>query len=101
MLLILPIQRQTITFYLPSSGPQYVIAAMEICWIASCVNIQFAICCCAFSVLDNDEDIKQLNKEINELNESNSEMETDMINLHSQVSSAAGLSHTEAITDLR
>lgn len=37
------------------------------------------------SVLDNDEDIKQLNKEINELNESNSEMEADMMNLHTQV----------------
>lgn len=37
------------------------------------------------SVLDNDEDIKQLNKEINELNESNSEMEADMANLHTQV----------------
>lgn len=30
-----------------------------------------------FTVLDNDEDIKQLNKEINELNESNNEMEAD------------------------
>lgn len=37
-------------------------------------------------VLDNDEDIKQLNKEINELSESNSEMEADMMNLHTQVS---------------
>lgn len=37
------------------------------------------------SVLDNDEDIKQLNKEIYELNESNSEMEADMMNLHNQV----------------
>jgi len=37
------------------------------------------------SVLDNDEDIKQLNKEINELGESNSEMEADMMNLHTQV----------------
>lgn len=48
------------------------------------------------SVLDNDEDIKQLNKEINELSESNSEIEADMMNLHTQVSSgeqleAAGL----------
>uniref|UniRef100_A0AAR2M0Q4 Myelin transcription factor 1 domain-containing protein n=1 Tax=Pygocentrus nattereri TaxID=42514 RepID=A0AAR2M0Q4_PYGNA len=32
----------------------------------------------ASDVLDNDEDIKQLNKEICELNESNSEMEADM-----------------------
>lgn len=40
-----------------------------------------------FTVLDNDEDIKQLNKEISELNESNSEMESDMANLHTQVSS--------------
>lgn len=38
------------------------------------------------TVLDNDEDIKQLNKEINELSESNSEMEADMMNLHTQVS---------------
>lgn len=37
-------------------------------------------------VLDNDEDIKQLNKEICELNETNSEMESDMTNLHTQVS---------------
>ncbi len=39
-----------------------------------------------FTVLDNDEDIKQLNKEINELNESNNEMESDMVNLQTQVS---------------
>lgn len=45
------------------------------------------VCCCSLLVLDNDEDIKQLNKEINELNESNSEMEADMMNLHTQVSS--------------
>uniref|UniRef100_A0A4W5NDR5 Myelin transcription factor 1 n=1 Tax=Hucho hucho TaxID=62062 RepID=A0A4W5NDR5_9TELE len=38
------------------------------------------------NVLDNDEDIKQLNKEIGELSESNSEMEDDMMNLHTQVS---------------
>lgn len=37
-------------------------------------------------VLDNDEDIKQLNKEINDLNESNNEMEADMVNLQTQVS---------------
>lgn len=37
-------------------------------------------------MLDNDEDIKQLNKEINELNESNNEMEADMVNLQTQVS---------------
>ncbi len=37
------------------------------------------------SVLDNDEDIKQLNKEINDLNESNNEMEADMVNLQTQV----------------
>lgn len=39
-----------------------------------------------FTVLDNDEDIKQLNKEISELNESNNEMEADMVNLQTQVS---------------
>lgn len=72
---------------------------MEICSTASCLNIQFAACCCPCSVLDNDEDIKQLNKEINELNESNSEMEADMMNLHTQVSSASGLKYAEAITD--
>lgn len=38
-----------------------------------------------FLVLDNDEDIKQLNKEINDLNESNNEMETDVVNLQTQV----------------
>lgn len=37
------------------------------------------------AVLDNDEDIKQLNKEINDINESNSEMEADMVNLQTQV----------------
>lgn len=37
------------------------------------------------SVLDNDEDIKQLNKEINDLNDSNNEMEADMVNLQTQV----------------
>lgn len=36
-------------------------------------------------VLDNDEDIKQLNREINDLNESNNEMEADMVNLQTQV----------------
>ncbi|KAM6982899.1 myelin transcription factor 1-like isoform 2-T2 [Tautogolabrus adspersus] len=41
----------------------------------------------ASDVLDNDEDIKQLNKEINDLSESNSEMEADMMNLHTQISS--------------
>lgn len=43
------------------------------------------LCLGLSSVLDNDEDIKQLNKEIYELNESNSEMEADMMNLHNQV----------------
>lgn len=38
-----------------------------------------------FLVLDNDEDIKQLNKEINDLNESSNEMETDVVNLQTQV----------------
>ena len=38
-------------------------------------------------VLDNDEDIQQLNKEINELSESNNEMENDMVNLQTQVCS--------------
>lgn len=47
----------------------------------------FVVCRCSALVLDNDEDIKQLNREINELNESNSEMEADMMNLHTQVSS--------------
>jgi cell division protein FtsB len=42
--------------------------------------------CLISPVLDNDEDIKQLNKEIGELSESNSEMEDDMMNLHTQVS---------------
>lgn len=48
-----------------------------------------------FSVLDNDEDIKQLNKEISELNESNSEMESDMANLHTQVSPCLAKSVTK------
>lgn len=37
-------------------------------------------------MLDNDEDIKQLNKEISDLSESNNEMEADMVNLQTQVS---------------
>ncbi|XP_035378531.1 myelin transcription factor 1 isoform X3 [Electrophorus electricus] len=41
----------------------------------------------ASDVLDNDEDIKQLNKEICDLSESNSEMEADVANLHTQISS--------------
>ncbi|CAL8260170.1 unnamed protein product [Gadus morhua 'NCC'] len=41
----------------------------------------------ASDVLDNDEDIKQLNKEINDLSDSNSEMEADMMNMHDQISS--------------
>lgn len=39
----------------------------------------------ALLVLDSDEDIQQLNKEINDLNESNNEMEADMVNLQTQV----------------
>ncbi|KAF5909044.1 myelin transcription factor 1-like isoform X3, partial [Clarias magur] len=41
----------------------------------------------ASDVLDNDEDIKQLNKEIIDLSESNNEMEADMVNLQTQISS--------------
>jgi hypothetical protein len=36
-------------------------------------------------VLENDEEIKQLNQEIRDLNESNSEMEAAMVQLQSQV----------------
>lgn len=39
----------------------------------------------ASTVLDNDDDIKQLNREINDLSESNNEMEADMVNLQTQV----------------
>lgn len=60
--------------------------------IENCPDI-LSVVCCSCSVLDNDEDIKQLNKEINELSESNSEMEADMMSLHTQVSSAAQLLH--------
>ncbi|XP_075901940.1 myelin transcription factor 1-like isoform X2 [Nelusetta ayraudi] len=41
----------------------------------------------ASDVLDNDDDIKQLNREINDLSESNNEMEADMVNLQTQISS--------------
>lgn len=41
--------------------------------------------CASVVVLDNDEEIKQLNREINDLNESNNEMEADMVNLQTQV----------------
>lgn len=51
----------------------------------NCLSIRLSIIMSVSSVLDNDEDIKQLNKEIYELNESNSEMEADMMNLHNQV----------------
>lgn len=37
------------------------------------------------AVLENDEEIKQLNQEIRDLNESNSEMEAAMVQLQSQV----------------
>lgn len=40
-------------------------------------------------MLDNDEEIKQLNQEIRDLNESNSEMEAAMLQLQSQVGGAA------------
>ena len=43
------------------------------------------------AVLDNDEEIKQLNQEIRDLNESNSEMEAAMVQLQSQVGGAASL----------
>uniref|UniRef100_H3CBQ5 Myelin transcription factor 1 n=1 Tax=Tetraodon nigroviridis TaxID=99883 RepID=H3CBQ5_TETNG len=41
----------------------------------------------ASHVLDNDEDIKQLDKEISDISESNNEMEADMVNLQTQISS--------------
>lgn len=37
------------------------------------------------AVLENDEEIKQLNQEIRDLNESNSEMEAAMVQLQAQV----------------
>lgn len=40
-------------------------------------------------MLENDEEIKQLNQEIRDLNESNSEMEAAMAQLQSQVGGAA------------
>lgn len=43
-------------------------------------------------MLENDEEIKQLNQEIRDLNESNSEMEAAMVQLQSQVGGAAGCS---------
>lgn len=43
------------------------------------------------AVLDSDEEIKQLNQEIRDLNESNSEMEAAMVQLQSQVGGAAYL----------
>lgn len=43
------------------------------------------------AVLDSDEEIKQLNQEIRDLNESNSEMEAAMVQLQSQVGGAACL----------
>lgn len=43
-------------------------------------------------MLENDEEIKQLNQEIRDLNESNSEMEAAMVQLQSQVGGAAGSS---------
>lgn len=39
-------------------------------------------------MLENDEEIKQLNQEIRDLNESNSEMEAAMVQLQSQVGGA-------------
>lgn len=41
-------------------------------------------------MLENDEEIKQLNQEIRDLNESNSEMEAAMVQLQSQVGGATG-----------
>lgn len=44
------------------------------------------MCVCAYSVgLDHEEDIKQLDEEIKDLSESNSQVETDMIKLRTQV----------------
>lgn len=40
-------------------------------------------------MLENDEEIKQLNQEIRDLNESNSEMEAAMVQLQSQVGRAS------------
>lgn len=40
-------------------------------------------------MLENDEEIKQLNQEIRDLNESNSEMEAAMVQLQSQVGGTA------------
>lgn len=55
-------------------------------WFLVALNNTFSNCTLLLVVLDNDEDIKQLNKEINDLSDSNSEMEADMMNLHDQVS---------------
>lgn len=49
-------------------------------------NVGSALTLSLSTVLDNDEDIKQLNKEINDISESNNEMEADMVNLQTQVS---------------
>lgn len=51
----------------------------------SCSSFSFSTVCFSLIVLDNDEEIKQLNREINDLNESNNEMEADMVNLQTQV----------------
>lgn len=44
-----------------------------------------------WAVLENDEEIKQLNQEIQDLSESNSEMEAAMVQLQSQVGGSAHL----------
>lgn len=41
---------------------------------------------CWFSGIENDEEIKQLDEEIKDLNESNNQVESDMIKLRTQVS---------------
>lgn len=53
--------------------------------------------CLPWTVLDNDEEIKQLDQEIRDLNASNSEMEAAMVQLQSQVGgSAPGQPHSLA-----
>lgn len=52
------------------------------------------------AVLENDEEIKQLNQEIRDLNESNSEMEAAMVQLQSQVSGAAGVQPEDVLLSL-
>lgn len=62
----------------------------ETVWVdPSQTQCRCLFCCCTAGI-ENDEEIKQLDEEIKDLNESNNQVESDMIKLRTQVSLGQG-----------